>query len=74
VHKKRLTKLSGRSGDNGVNALDKDVKRGLLIGSDPEAKRFEEKLHRAKGKGSRILFGSPITQNEQETTFFACRW
>ncbi|MEA3012181.1 MAG: hypothetical protein QOD42_726 [Sphingomonadales bacterium] len=66
-HKKRIGRLAGKTGDNAVNALDKDVKRGLLIGSEPEVKRFEEKLHRGKGiiladKGSRILFDSPITQ------------
>jgi hypothetical protein len=66
-HKKRMGKLAGRTGDNAMNALDKDVKRGLLLGSEPEVKRLEEKLHRAKAiiltdKGSRILFDSPITQ------------
>ncbi|HYW16726.1 MAG TPA: DUF6519 domain-containing protein [Allosphingosinicella sp.] len=67
AHKKRMTSLAKRAGAGTVDALPKEVKRGMLLSTEPDVQRFDERMGRAgdiviAAQGFRIIYGSPIAQ------------
>jgi hypothetical protein len=73
-HKKRMAALARRTGAGAIDALDKNLKRGLLLSSEPKVGRFDEKMNRAGGivivhQNFRIVFDSPITQADWNKAF-----
>lgn len=67
AHQKRMTQLAKRAGAGAVEALPKEVKRGMLLSTEPNVQRFDQRMGRAgdiviAAQGLRIIYGSPINQ------------
>jgi hypothetical protein len=66
-HKKRVSGLAKRTGQGAFDALDRSVKRELLVAGEVKVGRFDEQMGRPgaivlNAQGERILFDSPISQ------------
>jgi hypothetical protein len=67
AHKKRMAGLARRAGAGAIDALPKEVKRGMLLSTEPDIQRFDARMGREgdiviAAQGQRIIFGSPINQ------------
>ena len=68
-HKKRIGGLARRTGQGAFEALDRTIKRELLIQGDVTIGRFDYTLGRPgaiilTAQGQRILFDSPVNQTD----------
>lgn len=68
-HKKRIGGLARRTGQGAFDALDRNIKRELLVQGEVRIGRFDDRLGRAgaiilTAQGQRILFDSPVNQTD----------
>jgi hypothetical protein len=66
-HKKRVGGLARRTGQGAFDALDRNIKRELLVAGEVRIGRLDEKMGRRgaiilTAQGQRILFDSPVVQ------------